>query len=147
MFDLFATSDDPGLLIARLLLAAIFLPHGLQKAFGWFGGYGWSGTMGYFTGALGIPAPLGALAIFTEVLAPFGLAIGLLSRVAALGVIGLMAVAALKVHREHGFFMNWSGQQKGEGYEYHLLAIGLALVVAIGGSGPFSIDALIAGAR
>jgi putative oxidoreductase len=144
MFHLFATSNDPGLLIARLVLAAIFLPHGLQKTFGWFGGYGLAGTMGFFTGPLGIPKPLGALAIATENLAPVALALGLVGRVAALGIIGIMVVAAYTVHREHGFFMNWSGQQKGEGYEYHLLAIGLALVVLIGGSGPLSIDQIIA---
>jgi len=76
-------------------------------------------------------------------LGPLGLAIGLLTRVAALGIAIVMLVAIL-VHKQHGFFMNWLGTQDGEGVEYHLLALGLALALIVSGAGAWSIDALIA---
>ena len=139
-----STQPDTAALVARLILAAVILPHGLQKGFGWFGGYGVKNTLGYFR-SIGIPNVFGMLAIATETLAPLGLAPGLFGRVAALGVLAVMATAALKVHLPSGFFMNWSGSQKGEGFEYHLLAIGLASVILVLGSGAWSLDLLLAG--
>ncbi len=118
----------------------IFFAHGAQKALGWFGGYGFSGTMGFFTGMLHIPAPFAFLAICAEFLGGIGLILGLLGRVAAFGITVNMLVAILMVHGQFGFFMNWSGQQKGEGFEYHLLAIVVAVVLMVRGSGGFSID-------
>lgn len=141
---LLATHDDLGATIARVALAGVMFPHGAQKVFGWFGGYGLSGTMGFMTGGLGIPAPLAALAIFTELLAPLALLVGLLARPAALGIAVIMAVAALTVHASHGFFMNWSGAQQGEGFEYHIIAAALALVVVVRGAGKASLDAALA---
>ncbi|HKW92730.1 MAG TPA: DoxX family protein [Methylomirabilota bacterium] len=126
-------------LILRLALAVVIFPHGAQKLLGWFGGYGFKGTMGYFTGS-GIPAPLALLAIAAEFFGSLGVAVGLLTRVAAFGIGCVMAVAIFKVHVPNGFFMNWSGNQKGEGYEFHLLAIGLALALIIGGAGLWSLD-------
>ena len=142
---LFSTSNDYTLTIVRLVLGLTFFMHGAQKMLGWFGGYGFHATMGTFTHYLGIPAPLALLAICAEFFGGLGLLVGLLSRVAALGIIVNMLVAIATVHHVNGFFMNWTGQQKGEGFEFHLLAIALAIVVVIKGSGAVSIDRAMAG--
>jgi putative oxidoreductase len=137
---LLSTSDDWTLTLLRLFMGVIFFAHGAQKALGWFGGYGFSGTMGFFTNMMHIPAPLAFLAICAEFLGGMGLLVGLLGRVAAFGITCNMLVAVLLVHSKVGFFMNWTGQQKGEGFEYHLLAIAVAIVLMVKGSGAFSID-------
>jgi len=137
---LLATSDDWTLTLLRLVLGVIFFAHGAPKALGWFGGYGFSGTMGFFTGMLHIPAPLAFLAICAEFLGGIGLVVGALGRVAAFGIACNMIVAVLMVHGRFGMFMNWSGQQKGEGFEYHLLAMVIAVVLMARGSGAFSLD-------
>lgn len=142
---LLATSNDLTLTVVRLVLGVTFFMHGAQKMLGWFGGYGFHGTMGFFTQQMGIPAPLAFLAICAEFFGGLGLIVGLLARIAALGIITNMLVAIAKVHAGNGFFMNWSGQQKGEGFEYHLLAIALAIVVLVKGSGAISIDRALAG--
>jgi putative oxidoreductase len=129
--------------ISRVTLGVVMFPHGAQKALGWFGGYGFSGTMGFFTQTMGIPAPLAFLAIAAEFAGSLGLITGLFSRVAAFGIAMNMVVAILTVHSQFGFFMNWYGAQKGEGFEYHLLALGLALIVIIRGAGALSLDAII----
>src|SRR5262245_27841074 len=141
MRRLAATADDRAALDARLSLALILFPHGTQHALGWFGGYGFAGTFGWMTGTLGFPAPLAALAIVTELLAPVALLLGIGGRVAAAGLAGIM-VGAVKTHASSGFFMNWLGRLPagGEGFEYHLLVIALAAVVVIKGSGALSID-------
>jgi len=137
------TTDDPALTILRVLLGIVFLAHGSQKLLGWFGGFGFSGTMSFFTHQLGIPAPLALLAIVTEFFGGLGLIIGFLSRIAALGIGVEMLVVIFMIHGHFGFFMNWTGQQKGEGYEYHLLTIAMALAIVIRGSGALSVDRLI----
>jgi putative oxidoreductase len=142
---LFVTSNDFALTVVRLVLGVTFFMHGAQKMLGWFGGYGFHATMGTFTHYLGIPAPLAFLAICAEFFGGLGLLVGLLSRIAALGIMVNMLVAIATVHHVNGFFMNWTGQQKGEGFEFHLLAIALAIVVLIKGSGAVSIDRAIAG--
>jgi putative oxidoreductase len=142
---LVSTSNDYTLTIVRLVLGVTFLMHGAQKMLGWFGGYGFHATMGFFTQQMGIPAPLAFLAICAEFFGGLGLLVGLLSRIAALGIIVNMLVAIATVHHVNGFFMNWSGQQKGEGFEYHLLAIALAIVVLVKGAGAISVDRAIAG--
>lgn len=139
------TNDSAAPLLARLALGLVMFPHGAQKALGWFGGYGYSGTMGFFTGTLHIPALFAFLAIAAEFAGSLALIAGVFSRVAAFGIASVMAVAILTVHAGNGFFMNWNGNQKGEGFEYHLLALGLALIVMIYGAGKASVDALIAG--
>ena len=131
-------------LIARLTLGLIMFPHGAQKALGWFGGYGFTGTMGFFTGMLHVPAVFAFLAIAAEFAGTLGLITGFLSRIAAFGIAAVMVVAIATVHAPNGLFMNWSGKQAGEGYEYHLLVIGLALIVMIGGAGKASIDGFLA---
>jgi len=134
------TTNDYGITILRLVMGCVFSAHGAQKMLGWFGGYGFSGTMGFFTHQMGIPAPLAFLAICAEFFGGLGLILGFLGRVAAFGIICNMIVAVMMVHAKNGFFMNWAGNQKGEGFEYHLLAIAMALVIMIEGSGAFSVD-------
>ncbi|PYX24690.1 MAG: hypothetical protein DMG82_07640 [Acidobacteria bacterium] len=137
---LLATSNDWTLTLLRLVMGVIFFAHGAQKTFGWFGGYGFSGTMGFFTQMMHIPAPFAFLAICAEFLGGLGLILGALGRIAAFGIACNMVVAVLMVHHNFGLFMNWSGQQKGEGFEYHLLAIAIAVVLMARGSGAFSVD-------
>lgn len=137
---LLETNDDLAALVLRLTLAIVIFPHGAQKLLGWFGGPGFEGVMAFFTQQMGIPAPLALLVIVAEFFGAIALALGLFGRVAALGVLALMAAAIFLVHLPNGFFMNWFGAQAGEGFEYHLLAIGIALAVLIKGSGPFSLD-------
>lgn len=133
------TSSDFAVAILRLVLGIVFFAHGAQKMLGWFGGYGFSGTMG-FMGQLGIPSVFAFLAISAEFFGGLGLLFGFLGRIAALGIMCNMIVAIAKVHAGNGFFMNWAGNQKGEGYEFHLLAIAIALVIQIKGSGALSVD-------
>jgi putative oxidoreductase len=131
-------------LLLRLTLAVVMFPHGAQKALGWFGGRGFEQTLASFTRS-GIPLGLALLVIVTEFLGPLGLAVGLLSRVVAVGFICEMLVAVVRVHWRHGFFMNWTGTQPGEGFEYHLLVIGMALTILIIGAGIWSLDRALAG--
>jgi putative oxidoreductase len=138
------TNNDPVLTIARLALGIMIFAHGAQKMLGWFGGYGFEGTVGWMTSQLGIPALLATLAIAAEFFGGLGLIAGLGSRLAAFGVAATMLVATLMVHASNGFFMNWFGAQQGEGFEFHLLAIALALVVMIRGAGALSLDGLVA---
>ncbi len=141
---LFATTDDPALLILRVLLGIVFFPHGMQKLFGWFGGYGFSGTFGWFTGTLHVPAIFAILAILAEGLGCLGLITGFLTRLSALGIGTNMVVAILMIHYKFGFFMNWDGKQPGEGIELHLLVIAIALALIIRGGGKWSVDKAIA---
>jgi putative oxidoreductase len=133
------TSNDVAFTVLRLVLGVIFFAHGAQKLLGWFGGYGFQGTMGFFE-HMGMPAPVAFLIICTEFFGGLGLIVGLLSRIAALGIGVEMIGAIFLVHLPNGFFMNWAGTQKGEGFEYHLLAIAAAAVLLLRGSGAFSLD-------
>ena len=144
MKTLFATSNDPLLALLRLVLGVVFFLHGTQFTLGWFGGDGFHGTMQFFTHALGIPAIFAFLAIMAQFLGGLGLIVGFLSRIAAFGIAADMVVAVIKVHLAVGFFMNWNGTQKGEGYEYHLLVIAMAIMIMVRGAGAFSIDRAIA---
>ena len=143
---LLVTSDDWTMTLLRLILGVVFFAHGAQKMLGWWGGNGFSGTMGYFTHS-GIPAPLAFLAIAAEFFGGMGLVVGLLSRVAAFGIVVNMLVAVLTVHLPNGLFMNWSGAQKGEGFEYHLLAIALGIAIMVKGGGAVSMDRALSGTR
>lgn len=144
MRKLLSTPNDIILTIVRLVFGIVFFAHGAQKALGWFGGYGYSGTMGFFT-QMHIPWIFGNLAIAAEFLGGIGLIVGALTRVAAFGISMNMLVAVLMVHLSNGFFMNWTGQQKGEGFEYHLLALTIALILMVKGGGAFSVDRALAG--
>jgi putative oxidoreductase len=133
-------------LILRIVLAVVMFPHGAQKTLGWFGGHGFRGTMKFLTSS-GIPAIFALLAIAAEFLGSLGLAVGLLTRVAAFGIACVMLVAIFTVHWPYGFFMNWYGNQKGEGFEYHLLVLGIAITLIIVGAGAWSLDGALAGPR
>jgi len=133
------TTQDVSLTVLRLVLGVVFFAHGAQKMLGWFGGYGFHGTMGFFM-HFGMPAPVAFLIICTEFFGGLGLIVGLLTRIAALGISGLMIGAIFMVHMPNGFFMNWAGTQKGEGYEYHLLALAIAATLLLRGAGAFSAD-------
>jgi putative oxidoreductase len=133
-------SHNFALAIPRIVLGIVFFAHGAQKMLGWFGGYGFNGTMGFFTHGMGIPAPFAFLAICAEFLGGLGLIVGFLSRIAAFGIFCNMLVAVMMVHRHVGFFMNWAGNQKGEGFEYHLLALAISFAIMLAGAGALSID-------
>ena len=140
---LIATDNDFAITIVRLVAGIVFFAHGAQKMLGWFGGYGFSGTMGFFTGVMHIPAPFAFLAIAAEFFGGLGLIFGLLTRVAAFGIFCNMSVAVAAVHHHFGFFANWTGTQKGEGYEYHLLALAIMVLLMIRGAGAASVDRLL----
>jgi putative oxidoreductase len=144
MRKLLATVNDNTLTLMRLVLGVVFFLHGSQKMLGSFGGFGFSGTMQAFTGMMHIPAPFAFLAICAEFFGGLGLILGLLARVAAFGIAVNMIVAVLLVHLPNGPFMNWYANQKGEGYEFHLLALALAIPIIIRGAGAFSVDGLLA---
>jgi putative oxidoreductase len=124
----------------RILLGIVFFPHGAQKLLGWFGGNGFSVTMGFFTAKMGIPAVLAFLAIMAESVGAVALMAGFLTRIAALGIATNMVVAIFMVHLPYGFFMNWFGNKQGEGFEFHILAIAIAVALIIKGGGKWSID-------
>jgi putative oxidoreductase len=140
---IFATKQDWTGLILRFTLALILFPHGAQKTFGWFGGPGFSNEMQHFTEHMHLPVWLGFLVIVIEFLAPLFFLAGLASRLWAIATMGLFAGIIFTAHLEYGFFMNWFGNQKGEGFEYHLLVIGLCLALLVQGSGLFALDRLI----
>src|SRR5437868_11332540 len=140
---LFATDDNTATAILRVVLGVVFFAHGAQKMLGWFGGFGFHGTVGAFT-HMGMPAPMAVLIICTEFFGGLGLIFGLLTRIAAFGVGGLMVGAIFMVHLPYGFFMNWMGSQKGEGIEFHLLALAMAGALLLRGAGGFSLDRALA---
>lgn len=143
LHSLVATNDSLAPLFLRLSLGAMMLPHGLQKTLGWFGGYGFQGTMGYLTNTFGAPWIFAFLAILAESVGAVLLIFGLGTRVAALGIGGVMLVASTQ-HWQHGFFMNWFGQQKGEGIEFFILALGIVAALLVQGGGKASVDARLA---
>ncbi len=139
-WKLLQTRNDVLPLILRLALGIVMFPHGAQKLLGWFGGPGFQSTIGAMQVQSGIPPFMTVLVIIAEFFGSLGLIAGFLTRVSALGIGAVMIGAIFLAHLQFGFFMNWSGTQKGEGYEYHLLAIGLALALIIRGGGAWSLD-------
>ncbi len=146
MHNLLATSPSGGLLIGRVLLGVVMFAHGAQKVFGWFGGYGPDATLASFA-EMGVPPFFTGLVMCAEMLGGLGLVLGALTRIAAAGILAVMLGAVLMVHLPNGFFMNWSGGQQGEGFEFHLLAIGLATVLLVEGAGAWSVDRALLAAR
>lgn len=141
-------ADNWTALIARLAIAVTIFPHGAQKLLGWFGGYGFSGTMNFFTGAAGLPWIIGFLVILFEFFGPLFLILGLYTRIAALAIIANFIGVLFSSIIHNGFFMNWSMTgNKGEGVEYFILLFGLALISLIAGGGKASVDGAIAKAR
>jgi putative oxidoreductase len=143
LLDLFSTNPDWLQTVIRITLGVVFFAHGSQKVLGWFGGPGLKETMRTMHEFLGLPTPLALLAVAAEFLGGLGLIVGLLSRVAAIGIAVTMVVAILMVHGRYGLFLNWFGDRKGNGYEYHLLAIALAAEIVVRGSGAASLDRLV----
>jgi Predicted membrane protein len=141
---LLKTNDAIAPVVLRLMLAITMFPHGAQKVLGWWGGYGFAATLKSFTENMNIPAPFALLAIAAEFLGPIALVLGLFTRVAAFGIAATITVAALMVSAKFGFFMNWSGKQAGEGIEYHLLMVAIALALMIQGGGRWALDSVIA---
>jgi putative oxidoreductase len=139
----FATQPSTTLLFQRLVLGAVILPHGLQKAFGWFGGFGFDGTLAFFQ-SIGVPAPLGLLVLGSDLIGSLALIFGLGTRLAAFGAAATMLGAILLLHAPNGFFMNWGGTLPGEGFEFHLLALSLAVPLIVRGGGAHSLDERIA---
>ena len=140
MKRIFTTNESNAATVLRIVLGLILFPHGAQKMLGWFGGYGFNGTMGYLTGAAGLPWIIAFLVIAIEFFGAIALIFGFATRVVAVGIISLFAGIVLTSHYANGFFMNWAGNQKGEGYEYHLLIIGIAIALLITGAGKWSVD-------
>ncbi|MBT4263629.1 MAG: DoxX family protein [Deltaproteobacteria bacterium] len=136
---LVGTEADISGLVMRLALGVVMFSHGAGKLFGWFGGFGFSGTMSYFTGN-GMPWLIAFLVVMAESLGALALIVGFFGRFMSFGIFMVMLGAIFMVHAKFGFFMNWMGKQAGEGYEYHILALGLALALMIKGSGALSFD-------
>jgi len=141
--NLFSTSPDWTLTAIRITLGVVFFAHGAQKVFGWFGGAGLEGTLRTMHDHLHLPIPVAFVAVMSEFLGGAGLIIGLLSRVAAVGICITMLSAIVMVHGRNGLFLNWFGERKGHGFEYHLLAIALAVAIVVRGSGAASLDRLL----
>ena len=144
MKTLFQTDESWTGLILRLTLGLVMFPHGAQKLLGWYGGLGCPGTMGFFTEAMHLPWIVAFLVIVGESFGSMALLLGLLTRVTAASFIVIMLGAITTSHLPNGFFMNWFGKQQGEGYEYHLLVIGIGLALLVTGAGKWSADRLIA---
>jgi putative oxidoreductase len=139
----FYTGDHWTGFITRVTLGLLMLPHGLQKTFGMFGGYGFSGTMGWFTGSMHLPWLLAAFIIMAEFIGAIALIAGVATRFWAFTMIPLMIGAVLMVHISNGWFMDWNGAMNGEGYEYHIAIIALAVIVMLNGGGRYSVDRLL----
>lgn len=129
--------------LARVALGAVMLPHGLQKLAGWFGGYGFTNTMAWFTDSMGIPWIFALAAILAESLGALALLAGVFTRVAAAGVGAVFLTAVAMVHARFGFFMNWEGSQGGEGIEYFILGLALVAIVIVKGGGAASVDRIM----
>jgi putative oxidoreductase len=144
MNTLFQTEDRWSPVLLRVMLALVIFPHGAQKLLGWYGGSGYEGTMGFFTGQMGLPWLIAFLVIMGESIGALALAAGFMTRFTAASLATIMAGAIAMVHWPYGFFMNWFGQQAGEGFEFHLLVIGISLSLLATGAGKWSVDQSIA---
>ena len=140
---LFQTNNNFSYWVPRVMLGCVMFPHGAQKLLGWFGGFGFTNSMTYFTQTAGLPWTVAFLIIMGESFGSLGLILGFFTRLCAFGLICIMLGAIITVHIPNGFFMNWFGKQAGEGFEYHLLVIGIGISLLIGGGGKYSVDGLI----
>ena len=137
------TDADHGLLLVRVALGTVILAHGAQKLLGWFDGFGVQGTIEFFA-SIGLPGWLALLVIASDFFGSLALIAGVLGRFAGLGAFAVMLGAVFTLHAPNGFFMNWGGLPRGEGFEFHLLAMAMALAVVLKGSGSWSVDRVIA---
>lgn len=145
MFQKIIRTDPPSTaaFVLRVILGAVMFPHGAQKMLGWYGGKGFTATLEGMTTGAGLPWIIVFLVIIIEFVGSLALIAGIVGRLMAFATGVVMIGAMFKVHLANGFFMNWSGQQAGEGFEYHLLAIGIAIALMIMGSGRWSVDAAL----
>ncbi len=139
---IFKTTDSIAPVFLRLFTAIVIFPHGAQKLLGWFGGFGFEGSMNYFTGTVDLPWVVGFAVIIIEFFGSLFLLLGFATRFWSLAVASVMTGVILTNFTSY-FFMNWFGNQKTEGMEFFLLAIGMSLSLLVSGAGRFSIDALI----
>jgi putative oxidoreductase len=137
---LFATDNAWSSLVLRVALGLVIFPHGAQKLLGWFGGHGFAGTMGFFTETMHLPAVIAFLVILGESVGAVLLVAGFMTRFVALSLATIMVGAIALVHWPYGFFMNWFGQQPGEGFEFHLLVIAISAALVLSGGGRWSVD-------
>ena len=140
MKKIFQTNESNASTIIRIVLGLILFPHGAQKMLGWFGGYGFNGTMGFLTGTAGLPWIMAFLVIAIEFFGAIALIVGFATRIVAVGIISLFTGIIATSHLQNGFFMNWYGNLKGEGYEFHLLIIVMAIALLVSGAGKWSVD-------
>jgi putative oxidoreductase len=140
---LVTTDNSPAQFLIRLALGVVIFPHGAQKVLGWFGGPGYAATVTTFSG-MGFPFWAIILLMVSEVFGSLLLVLGLFTRVWALTIGAAIAICLKMNHLQHGFFMNWFGQQQGEGYEYHLLVLAIALALLFRGGGMLSLDRVLA---
>jgi len=143
MKKIFQTNESGAVALLRVMLGIVLFPHGAQKMLGWFGGYGFNGTIGFLTGPAGLPWIIAFLVIAIEFFGALALIFGFATRIVAAGIISLFTGIILTSHLTNGFFMNWSGNLKGEGYEFHLLIIGIAIALLLNGAGKWSVDYLL----
>lgn len=143
MKRLLETDGSLASLFQRVVLGGVIFAHGAQKLLGWFGGFGFDGTVQWFADALSVPAALAVLVILSDFFGSLLLIAGAFTRIAAFGATATMLGAIALVHASNGFFMNWSGTQAGEGFELHLLALGLSIPLMLKGAGAYSVDALL----
>lgn len=141
---IFNTSGSVSPLILRSVLGIVVLAHGAQKLFGWFGGFGFEGTMSYFMDAVGLPWSVGVFVILLETFGSIALVIGLGTRLIATAFTALALGILLTVHVQNGFFMNWYNNQSGEGFEYFVLWLAISITLIISGAGIASVDRKIA---
>lgn len=139
----YKTGDHISGLILRITLAIVMLPHGCQLLFGWFGGFGFTGSMNYFTQVEGLPWVAGFVVILLQFLGALFILFGFMGRIIAFAMTVLFIGMVITTHWQYGFFMNWMGNQGGEGFEFHILAIGLSLALLANGSGAYSFDSLL----
>ena len=139
----FKTDDNLSLLILRVVVGFVVLAHGVQKLFGWFGGHGPSWTIDMFGQWFGFPAFLTILVILSDTVGALLLMLGFLTRFAAVSISMVMIGAIIFVHGRWGFYMNWYAEQRGEGFEFHILILTITIVLAIWGGGKYSIDKFI----
>jgi len=140
MKKLFATGNNAAATIVRIMLGLVIFPHGAQKLLGWYGGFGFTGMMQYFTGTMHLPWLIGFIVILVEFFGALFLIAGFATRINSLLMIAVFLGVIFTTNIHNGFFMNWAGNLKGEGYEYHLLIIGMAIALLVSGAGKWSID-------
>ena len=138
----FSTGKSLSPLFLRLFLAIVIFPHGAQKLLGWFNGFGFDGSMQYFTVTEGLPWIVGFLVIMIEFFGPIALMLGFAVRIWSLALAAVMTGVILTNFTDY-FFMNWYGSQPKEGMEFFLLAIGMASSLVYSGAGKLSVDGWI----